>query len=237
MRSYQSVFILFGVVPFLAACDGMTRLGGLGSPSPSPVAVNAPAPSPRLEDDTLAAPIPSATRRPITAPRVASPRVEPTPLPGDEEGPLVAPGASAPDDTLAPGAPSVTPPQRVAVATPATPGVAAPGAPVTPTVTTPRPPAPAPATTSSRVVGGWKVAEQNGTNCRLTLSSAPFVDLSRASTSGCGTGLAKVNAWKLDKGEIVLFETGGAVAARLRGGGSTFNGASVKTGAPVTISR
>jgi hypothetical protein len=216
---------LLCIAPLLGACEGLSRFGGS---SPAAIAVAPSATRPAPIDEPIAAPVPQATRRPLAAP--GAPTTPRTPLPGDEDGPLVAPGAATADD-LSPAAPGVTPPlaprpPQVAVANPTAPAVA-----------TPRPPQPAVPPSASRVVGGWSVAEQNGTSCKLNLSSAPFVDLSRASTSGCSPALSRVNSWKLDGGEIVLYQSGGEVAARLRGSGSNFSGAAVKTGAPVRISR
>jgi hypothetical protein len=228
MQRSRSLIILAGLLPVLGACDSLSRFGG-GGAAPSPVAIAQPDVL-QGGDSPLAAPVPSATRKALPAP--SNPTTDPV-AGVDDTGPLVAPGAAAPDDTLSPGTPSVEPGGQQLAGLPADPSV--PGG--QPTVATPRPPQPATPPSSSRVVGGWKVAEQNGTACKLNLSSAPFVDLSRASTSGCGPALARVNAWKLDSGEIVLFETGGAVAARLRGGGGSYSGAAVKTGAPVTINR
>ncbi len=229
-----SLVLLAGAAPLLGACDTISRFGGGGQPAP--VAIGQPMPPVDAADDTLAAPVDPASRRPLPGP--TNPGMEPSVDTGEQLGsdePLTAPGAAAPGDDLAPGTPAISPggPQVAGLPDDGVPPVEPPGT----TVATPRPPAPAAPTTTSRVVGSWKVSEQNGTSCRLALSSAPFVDLSRASTSGCSPALARVNAWKLDNGEIVLFETGGAVAARLRGGGGSFNGAAVKTGAPVSISR
>jgi Protease inhibitor Inh len=156
------------------------------------------------------------------------------PVDDDLDGNLVAPGAAT-----APPLPGAAQPVAGGSLQPVAPNgqLATLTPPRAPQVQTARPPAPAAPPSSSRVVGSWKVAEQNGTNCKLNLSSAPFVDLSRASTSGCSPSLARVNAWRLEGSEVVLYETGGSVAARLRGGGGSFNGAAVKTGAPISINR
>ena len=46
----------------------------------------------------------------------------------------------------------------------------------------------------------------------------PALDLYRASASGCANqDLSRVNAWDYRDGEVYLYQTGGAVAARLRG--------------------
>jgi hypothetical protein len=212
-------------IPALAACDSASRFTGIGQQPARPAAIT-PLPPP-----VSPSPVAPVATRPLPPPGG-----EQRPAPIDDfidEGPTTAPGLSpnAPGDLA----------QRPAlpdgpVSPDAVDGLAPPdGATRRPEPT--QPPQPAAAPTTSRVVGGWRLAEQSGSSCRLTLSSAPFVDLSRASTSGCSPALAKVNAWKLENDEIVLFETGGSVAARLRQGGGGFNGAAVKTGAPISIAR
>src|SRR3712207_7504094 len=48
-----------------------------------------------------------------------------------------------------------------------------------------------------------------------SLSSTPALDLYRASASGCSNqDLSRVNAWDYRDGEVYLYQTGGAVAAR-----------------------
>jgi hypothetical protein len=73
----------------------------------------------------------------------------------------------------------------------------------------------------------------------VLLSSAPALDLYKASTSGCQSReLQRVSAWELRGEEVYLYEPGGAVAARLKQSGSqTFQGAAAKTGAPITLSK
>ena len=67
------------------------------------------------------------------------------------------------------------------------------------------------------MVGNWS-AQTSGGSCRIQLSSSPSLDLYRASASGCSNqDLSKVNAWDYRDGEVYLYQTGGAVAARLRG--------------------
>ena len=77
-----------------------------------------------------------------------------------------------------------------------------------------------------------------GATCRVQLSSAPALDLYRASASGCASGdLARVNAWDYRDGEVYLYQSGGTVAARLRGGGGSLSGVIAKSGAPLTLAR
>jgi hypothetical protein len=240
MKRFSNFALAAMAASTLAACDTVSRFSGYGGTQPAvtvaqPVTPQTVRPVAPADDGLAADPVAPVRRQTLAAPGTTNPTDTPglPPLEDDATGPLVAPGASTPPPL--PGAPrpvaggtlQPAPPQQVATLTP----------PRAPQVNTPRPPAPTPAPTSSRVVGAWKVAEQNGTSCKLNLSSAPFVDLSRASTSGCSPALARVNAWRLENGEVVLYETGGSVAARLRGGGGNYNGAAVKTGAPVTISR
>jgi hypothetical protein len=99
-------------------------------------------------------------------------------------------------------------------------------------------PAPAPAPTSrTAMVGNWKASVAGGT-CRVQLSSSPSLDLYRASVSSCPSqDLSKVYAWDYRDGEVYLYQTGGAVAARLRGSPSALNGVLAKSGAPLSLSR
>ncbi|NIX75253.1 AprI/Inh family metalloprotease inhibitor [Microvirga terricola] len=98
----------------------------------------------------------------------------------------------------------------------------------------------APAAPSSRtsMVGNWTARDAAGGSCRVQLSSAPALDLYRASSSGCSsTDLTKVNAWDYRDGEVYLYQQGGAVAARLRGSSSALSGVLAKSGAPLSLSR
>jgi hypothetical protein len=89
----------------------------------------------------------------------------------------------------------------------------------------------------SAVVGGWTAREAAG-SCRVQLSSAPALDLYRASTSGCANrDLGRVNAWDYRDGEVYLYQPGGAVAARLRPSGVSLEGVLAKSGAPLSLTR
>ncbi|PVE26160.1 hypothetical protein DC522_01725 [Microvirga sp. KLBC 81] len=101
------------------------------------------------------------------------------------------------------------------------------------------PPAPAPAPASrTAMVGNWTVRDAAGSSCRIQLSSSPALDLYRASASGCSNqDLSKVNAWDYRDGEVYLYQTGGSVAARLRGSPSALSGVIAKSGAPLSLSR
>ncbi|MBJ6127256.1 AprI/Inh family metalloprotease inhibitor [Microvirga splendida] len=165
-------------------------------------------------------PVRSANAAPLinAAPVEAVPSgpVEAAPLPPIEGAPLAA-------DPMAP---------------PANPDIAGlPPAPPPPTVMAPAPAA-APAPTSRTVmVGNWS-AQTSGGSCRIQLSSSPSLDLYRASASGCSNqDLSKVNAWDYRDGEVYLYQTGGAVAARLRGSSASLSGVLAKSGAPLSLSR
>lgn len=96
--------------------------------------------------------------------------------------------------------------------------------------------APAPSSRTA-MVGAWSVKTSGG-SCRIQLSSAPALDLYRASASGCSNqDLSKVNAWDYRDGEVYLYQTGGAVAARLRGSSASLSGVLAKSGAPLSLSR
>ena len=102
-------------------------------------------------------------------------------------------------------------------------------------------PAPARSAGSSRdaVVGSWTAQEATGGSCRVQLSSAPSLDLYRASANGCSNReLQQVNAWDYRDGEVYLYQRGGSVVARLRvSGGGAMNGAVTKSGAALSLNR
>lgn len=101
-------------------------------------------------------------------------------------------------------------------------------------------PAPTPAAPPSRtaMVGNWTARDASGGTCRVQLSSSPALDLYRASASGCSNqDLARVNAWDYRNGEVYLYQTGGSVAARLRGSSGSLTGVLAKSGAPLSMAR
>jgi hypothetical protein len=107
---------------------------------------------------------------------------------------------------------------------------------------TPAAPAPVAAAPSggSRAssVGGWTARDATGATCRVNLSSAPALDLYRATSSGCvNSDLARVTAWDYRSGEVYLYQPGGAVAARLRSAEGSLSGVLAKSGAPLTLTR
>ncbi len=194
----------------LAGCESSARFGNVWGGG-SRVA-SRPMSSP---EPIIAAPTPQVESAPLSAPG----GVATAPPPGSPDPNAVA---GQPD----PNAPPVTPPPAPK---PVTPRVAS-------APTEDRAPS---GPTRTGVTGNWSVAEAAGGKCRATLSSAPALDLYKASTSGCNSKeLQRVTAWELRGNEIYLYESGGAVAARLQqSGNNTFNGADAKSGAPITLSK
>ena len=81
-----------------------------------------------------------------------------------------------------------------------------------------RPLRPPPAPRAAPPWSATGAPRRSGGSCRIQLSSSPALDLYRASASGCSNqDLSRVNAWDYRDGEVYLYQTGGAVAARLRG--------------------
>ncbi|GEP06204.1 AprI/Inh family metalloprotease inhibitor [Methylobacterium oxalidis] len=135
------------------------------------------------------------------------------------------PGASAAPD----GPPPVG--GEVAAVAPGSNVIAEPVAP-------PPPPPPVVATGRSAVVGSWTARDAAGASCKVSLSSAPALDLYKASAAGCANkDLAKVTAWDYRDGEVYLYQAGGTVAARLRQGGGALDGALTKSGASLALVR
>jgi len=164
------------------------------------------------------------TRGAMGAPIMEAPPVEAVPSGPIEASPL-PPVAGAPD------APNLTEPSMGG-----TDISGLPPAPPPPTVGAPAPAAPA-RTSRTAMVGNWN-AQTSGGSCRVQLSSSPALDLYRASASGCSNqDLSKVNAWDYRDGEVYLYQTGGAVTARLRGSSSSLNGVLTKSGAPLSLTR
>ncbi len=214
-----------GLTLLLAACQGSGRFSDFGG-GPRPVASAPVRPAPLTPAPS--SPVQSAPLPPVTS--------QPLPPPG---GGLPPAGSSLPIDTPDGGEPrpSARPPQQ-AIDPP--PQQATPEPPRQPQVAArpePAPPQPA-APTRTSVTGNWSAREASGTACRVTLTSAPTLDLYRANTSGCQSReLQRVNAWELRGEEIYLYEAGGGVAARLRQSGRNFEGAAARTGAPITLSK
>lgn len=250
--SKARVVMTLPVLLALGACESSSRLGSLmpgssGGYAPPPRVGSRAAPSPLTPapvgdvqtSDLSGGSVASSALPPPSGPSTmppASPSMPP------RSGSLSAPGnfgsASAPIDP--PPAPPSSPSAPAANSQTYFPsgGNAAPAAnPATlPRVAT-APSAPAP-TSRNAVIGNWSVSEAQGSSCRITLSSAPKLDLYGAGTTGCQTKeLQRVNAWELSGSELLLYEPGGGVVARLRQGGSGYSGATARTGAPVSISK
>ncbi|QFU15177.1 AprI/Inh family metalloprotease inhibitor [Microvirga thermotolerans] len=119
------------------------------------------------------------------------------------------------------------------------PGAAAPGTEVAglPPAAAPAPAAtPAPASRTA-MVGNWTATVAGG-SCKVQLTSSPSLDLYRASATGCPSqDLSRIYAWDYRDGEVYLYQTGGAVAARLRGSPGSLSGVLAKSGAPISLSR
>jgi hypothetical protein len=219
----QSAMIIAIAAPLLGACESSIRLPALGSPFGQSQRVAstpqvAAAPTPHVQ----AAPLdPPVARQDLPPPpgAQATPRYEPLPVEEAQPAPETRPAFGEP-----PRQATLEPPKQQ---TPRTAPRAA------------EPEAPAPPPTRTSVTGNWSVAEASGGSCRVTLSSTPKLDLYNAGTSGCQSReLQRVTAWELRDEEIYLYESGGAVAARLRASGARrFNGALARTGAPVTLSK
>lgn len=222
---------VLGLALGLSACESSSRLGSLlpdngYRTAPRPQAAPEPlVAAPSGDVDTSSLPPPPGAAAPGTDPGLRGSTLGPAPGSfGTQPGVGTAPG-----DPQYPG--GQTSPQGT------NPNLPNPNAPRTPQVAT----APAPAAAPSRtaLIGNWSVSESSGGRCRITLSSAPKLDLYGAGTSGCQSKeLQRVNAWELAGSEVILYEPGGGVVARLRqSGGQTYNGAVAKSGAPVSLSK
>lgn len=200
----------------LAACESSSRLGSL------------------LPDSGYRAP-PAPT-----APPAAPPPLTPAPSSSVESSSLPPPpGASATGS--APIDPTLPAPGQTSGVgnPPGAPGLNAPRNPPPQTATAPAVPTAPAAPSRTGLIGNWSVSESSGAKCRITLSSAPKLDLYGAGTSGCQSKeLQRVNAWELAGSEVILYEPGGGVVARLRqAGGQSYSGATAKSGAPMTLSK
>jgi hypothetical protein len=163
--------------------------------------------------------------------RAPSPQASLDTVPAMPSGTVTAaPLAPPPGAAASPDAPP--PPGAQAAVSPAAPTVIA--EPVAP----PAPPPPVVTSGRAAVVGSWDARDATGANCKVTLSSAPALDLYKASASGCANkDLARVSAWDFRDGEVYLYQPGGSVAARLRQGGGGLEGALTKSGAALALNR
>ena len=169
--------------------------------------------------------------------RLDGPRTRAPSQQGSLEAVTAVPSGTVTAAPLAPppgvaASPDATPPGAQAALAPAAPTVIA--EPVAP----PAPPPPVVASGRSSVVGSWDARDATGANCKVTLSSAPALDLYKATASSCpNKDLAKVSAWDFRDGEVYLYQPGGSVAARLRQGGGGLEGALTKSGAALALNR
>lgn len=184
--------------------------------------------------------------RPPERQAAVPPPLTPAPSSEVESGDLPPPPGGAqtsqlPPPSAYPGQPgSVTPPGAPIYPAPgsAPPAGTNPGLPPPRVATAPVPQAQAPAPTVTAMIGNWQVSEAAGGRCRITLSSAPKLDLYGAATNGCqNKDLQRVNAWAVSGSEVILYEPAGGVVARLRQGAGGYSGVTLKSGAPVSISK
>ncbi|MBP1179209.1 AprI/Inh family metalloprotease inhibitor [Methylobacterium sp. PvR107] len=163
--------------------------------------------------------------------RAPSPQASLDAVPAVPSGTVTAaPLAPPPGVSASPDAPP--PPGAQAALSPAGPTVIA--EPVAP----PSPPPPVVTSGRASVVGSWDARDATGANCKVTLSSAPALDLYKASAAGCpNKDLSRVSAWDFRDGEVYLYQPGGSVAARLRQGGGGLEGALTKSGAALALNR
>ena len=220
----------------LAGCETSGRFSDLGggrpvAPPPPREQTFIPAPTSRVETSTL----PPVSSLPLPAPSGPNPELGGLPSRGEGVQPLPGlppAGSSVPIDPE-----PMRPAQRQPEAPiPPIPPVADPA----PRVASRPDPAPAAPSAPSRtsVIGNWSAREATGGNCRVTLSSAPSLDLYKASSSGCQSReLQRISAWELRGDEVYLYEPGGGVAARLKQTGRGYEGAAAKTGAPIALSK
>lgn len=167
------------------------------------------------------------------------------------DGPSRGRGSPGPQAALEPAVPAI--PSGQVTASPLAPPPGASAAPLDgppptgaevvaapPVVAEPPPPAPPPVVASGRssVVGNWIAKDATGGSCRVSLSSAPALDLYKASAPACANkDLSKVSAWDFRDGEIYLYQPGGTVTARLRQAGGSLDGALSKSGASLSLVR
>ncbi len=209
----------------LAGCQGSGRFSDFGGPTRQQAAAPVrPAPLTGAPTSPVqSAPLPPISSQPLPPPSPGLPPIGSTlPIETPDGGsPRPAPRTAQPID------PEFDPPERE------------PPPPPRPAQTAARPePQPSGPPTRTAVTGNWTAREASGGSCRVTLSSAPTLDLYKASTAGCQSReLQRVNAWELRGEEVYLYEPGGGVAARLKQAGRSFEGASSRTGAPITLSK
>lgn len=240
----RKVLQLGVVMPLLAAlgaCESSSRLGSL-----MPGSGGGSYASPRVSQRAAPAPLTPAPVGEVQTSDLSGGGASTSalPAPGSSAATMSNPGAPRIGGLSAPGnfssAPIDPPPVAPAPAAPAAggyyPGNA--GEPAAPPRVATAPSSTPAMSSRTAAVGNWSVSEAQGGSCRITLSSAPKLDLYGAGTNGCQTKeLQRVNAWELSGSELLLYEPGGGVVARLRQSGGGYSGATAKTGAPVNLSK
>jgi hypothetical protein len=175
-------------------------------------------------------------RGPVVAARPSQTRAAPEPAPVEAipADTVTSEPLAPPPGNYAPQAPAPSSPAPVVADVPVMPGSPRPVETMTPDTVAPAPQG----NSRSASVGSWTAREAAGTSCRVQLSSAPALDLYKATASGCtNKDLARVTAWDFRDGEVYLYQPGGAVAARLRSSSGALQGVLAKSGAPLTLSR
>lgn len=204
----------------LGACANSERLGGaFGTARAAPTPQAQPLPEPLPAPPVTSAPIQSA---PLAPPPGAAQPPQPQPDPLFQQPPQ-------------PQAPATPPPAPRQIEQPPVLGG---GGGQIPTLGGQQQ-ARAPVSGRDGLLGGWTAREANGGSCRITLSSTPALDLSRASSAGCGNrDLQGVTAWDFRDGEVFIYKPGGAVSARLRvSDGSSMIGILTRSGATLSMNR
>lgn len=211
MRHAWGPALALTMLATLPACVS-ARLGGSAPARPVAAVPAAPGQTAVFNEPVLLEPAPAAPAGAVVA----------EPLP-----PLTGTGAPPPGD-----------PNALPAAGPVIADIPPPAAPAPQVAAIAPPPAVPSGPSRSSVLGGWTAREATGSTCRVTLSSSPALDLYRASATNCqNRDLARVSAWDFRDGEVYLYQPGGAVAARLRAGGGSLEGALTKSGAPLTLAR
>jgi hypothetical protein len=205
----------------LAGCQGSGRFSDFGGSPPQAAVVSRPPQlTPAPTSPVQSTPLPPIGGPPQTAPSAGLPPIGST-------VPIETPDGGQPRSTARPQ-PPIDPPPAAPAPEQRPPQVAA----------RPEPAAPSGPPTRTAVTGNWTAREAAGGSCKVTLSSAPTLDLYKASSSGCQSKeLQRVNAWELRGDEVYLYEPGGGVAARLKKTGGNFEGSAARTGAPITLSK
>jgi hypothetical protein len=222
------------VATMLAGCDASGRFSDV---SPGRQAFPPPPPPQTRNQIFTPAPTGRVDSSPLPPPGGANPALGGLPQPGPS-GPTASPGLPPIGSSVSIDPAPIRPEPRTVSPPLNDPPVIEPAP--APQVAARPDPAPAQPSQPTRtsVTGNWNAREAAGGSCRVTLSSTPTLDLYKASSSGCQSReMQRISAWELRGTEIYLYEPGGGVSARLKQSGRNYEGASSKTGAPVTLSK